>query len=279
MGIPTPEETPFILAHHTIPNAGFEERVRAGALAGYDGIGLNFVGYRQCRESGLTDDEMAAVLNAYDQRILEVEALRGWSASGEARARSDHLVEVAFHLADRFGVPYLQAIGPYEGTLDRAAAEFGLLCDRAADHAMVVGLEFLPWITNIGDLTTARRIVEAAGRSNGGVCIDAWHFIRGDIDWDALAEVPPELVRCVQIDDGTLVPEDPDYLRDCLTNRRIPGQGEFDLERLIRVLDGAGCAAPISVEVISRQLEGLSAIEVAASTLRATRDVLAAART
>lgn len=272
------EDPVLILAHHTIPKAGFEERVRAAALAGYDGIGLNFTGYRQCRDSGLSDDEMAAVLADHDQRILEIEALRGWSASGEARRRSDRLADLAFDLAERFGVPYLQAIGPYEGTLDHAAAEFAALCDRAADHQMVVGLEFLPRISNIADLATARQIVEAAARANGGVCVDAWHFIRGTADWDALADVPPDLVRSVQIDDGTLVPEDPDYLRDTLTNRRVPGQGEFQLERLIRILDGAGCTAPISVEVINRRLEELPAADVATLTLRATRELLAAAR-
>lgn len=272
------QDAPIILAHHTVLHAGFEDRVRAAAAAGYDGIGVNFVGYRAWRDEGLTDDDMDRILAEHGQRILEVEALRGWSADGPDRERSERLVDLAFHLADRFGVPYLQAIGPYSGTVDHAAAEFAALCDRAAEHKMVVGLEFFPQISNIPDVSTARRIVETAARPNCGMCIDAWHFTRGNADWEALAELPPELVACVQIDDGSLVPENPDYLEDCLTNRRIPGSGEFELERLIRTLDAVGCNAPISVEVISRELDAMPAVEVAMLTMKATRDLLTTAR-
>ncbi len=274
----TSAEPVFVLAHFTVATASFAERVQAAAAAGYDGIGLNFIGYLEARDAGVGDDEMSALLDAHGQRILEVEALRGWSAQGVARQRSDRLAELAFHLADRFGVPYLQAIGPYEGTIEHAAAEFGVLCDRAAQHGMVVGLEFLPSISNITDVTTARRIVEAAGRPNGGVCIDAWHFIRGGAPWDALAALPPGIVRCVQLDDGALVPDDDDYLRDCMTNRQIPGDGEFELVRLIRALDEIGCTAPFSIEVINAEMQSRPAVEIAALALAASRGVVGAAR-
>lgn len=278
MNAPARENPSFVLAHHTIPGVGFEERVRAAATAGYDGIGLNFVGYRQYRDDGLSDDDMADVLASHGQRVLEIEALRGWSAQGEAKARSDRLLDLAGHLADRFDVPYLQAIGPYEGTLDQAAASFAALCDRAAEHGMMVGLEFIPHITNIADLATARQIAEGAARPNGGVCVDAWHFHRGRADWDALAAMPANLLLCIQIDDGTLVPEDPDYLSDTLSNRRAPGHGEFELERLIQVLDQVGCTAPVSVEVMNRDMQAMSAAAVATLTLQATRETLAKAR-
>ena len=106
-------------------------------------------------------------------------------------------------MADEFGSRYLQAIGPYEGTsIDQAASGFAGLCDRAAAHDLLVGIEFLPF-TNIQTAAAAWPIVDAAGRPNGGLCIDIWHHKRGAND-DALliAADPPERVFAIQMSDG-----------------------------------------------------------------------------
>ncbi|MGE3620487.1 MAG: sugar phosphate isomerase/epimerase family protein, partial [Acidimicrobiia bacterium] len=213
----------LICCHHTLRDVTFEERVAAAASAGYDAIGINLGAYRQLADEGRTDEELAEVLAAHGQRVHEIEALRNWSHDGEAKERSDALRELAFHIADTFGATYLQAVGPYEGDLAHAAASFAELCDRAADHGMVVGLEFLPSISNIPDVATGRALVEAAGRPNGGLCVDSWHFTRGNPDWDALGDLPGELVKGIQINDGTIEPEAPDYQHDGIANRRQCG--------------------------------------------------------
>lgn len=267
----------LILSHHTMRHAPFDERVAAAAAAGYDGIGINIRAYRELRAAGRSDDELLDILGQHGQQIAEVEALSGWSAAGDQRDRSEAAADVAFHLADVFGVFYLQSVGPYEGSIGDAAKAFAALCDRAADHGLVVGLEFLPF-TNVPDITTALRVVEGADRDNGGICVDSWHFTRGDDDWEALAAMPGDRVLDIQINDGPLVAEHPDYLEDCITNRRLPGEGEFDLVRFIRTLDEAGTTAPVSVEIISAALDELPAAEVAQRSADATRRVLAAAR-
>ena len=274
---PGPGNPPhLVLSHHSVRHASFEERVAAAAAAGFDAVGLNLRAYRQMRAAGTTDADMAEVLDRHGQRLEEVEALAGWAGSPESRARAGTAEELAHHLADTLDVRYLQAIGPYEGGLDDAAEAFAGVCDRAAEHGLVVGLEFLPF-TNIPDVTTALAIVDQAGRPNGGLCVDAWHFFRGTPDWDALAAVPGARVFDLQLDDGTIVAEHPDYLEDTLSNRRLPGEGEFDLVRLLRALDDIGADAPISVEVISTELDALPPAEVAARLVEATHRVLASA--
>ena len=58
-------------------------------------------------------------------------------------------------MADELGCRYLQAVGPYEGTLSEAAEGFGALCDRAGAHGLLVGVEFLPF-TNVARRPTPR---------------------------------------------------------------------------------------------------------------------------
>ncbi|MCZ7528208.1 MAG: sugar phosphate isomerase/epimerase [Acidimicrobiia bacterium] len=267
----------LVLCHHSLLGVDFEDRVAAASAAGFDAVGLNLREYRRLRDEGRTDDELRRTLERHGQWLYEMEALGGWSSSGEERERSRRAEEDFFHMADAFGARYLQAVGPHEGSLDDAAEAFGALCDRAGEHGLVVGLEFLPF-TNIPDVTTALRIVEGADRPNGGICADSWHFTRGTPDWEALERVPGDRVAGVQIDDGPLEPEDDDYLRDCLENRRPPGQGDFDLERFVSILDRIGSTAPIAVEVISVQLQERPAAETARILAESTRALLGAVR-
>jgi sugar phosphate isomerase/epimerase len=213
------------------------------------------------------------VLARHGQRIAELEALGGWSHGGSTGERSRAKAELAFHAADVFGASYLQAVAPYERSLDDAATSFAALCDRAAEHGLAVGLEFLPF-TNIPDVAAARTLVEAAGRPNGGICVDSWHFFRGTPDWDALASLPGDRILDTQLNDGSLVAEHPDYLEDGLRNRRAPGDGQFDLRRFLDVLAATGTSAPISVEVISAELDLLPPVETARRVAEPTRALL-----
>jgi len=55
---------------------------------------------------------------------------------------------------------------------------------------------------------------------------------------------------CVQINDAPAVAEA--NLSDETQHRRLlPGQGDFDLVGLIKVLDEIACSAPIGVEILS----------------------------
>lgn len=270
-------DRPLVLCHHTIRNASFDQRAAAAAAGGYDGLGLSLRVYRKMQTEGLTDSAMHETLARYDQQVVELEALAGWSDGGEAGERSRHMEATAFHLADVFGAGYLQAIGPYAGTLDDAAQAFAALCDRAAEHGLRVGVEFLPF-TNIADAATAATLVELADRPNGGICIDTWHFFRGTSDFDQLAAVPGGRVFDIQLNDGTLAPEHDDYLEDCLWNRRCPGDGEFDLRRFLDTLAASGADAPISAEVISLALDELAPEEAARRVTDTSTSLLAATR-
>jgi sugar phosphate isomerase/epimerase len=67
-------------------------------------------------------------------------------------------------------------------------------------------------------------------------------------------------------------------MEDTSYRRLPPGDGEFDLVGLLRLLDDMGVSAPISVEVMSTELSALAPAEAARRVYRASEATVAHAR-
>ena len=201
-------------------------------------------------DAGEAPGRLRELLDEHDLLLAEIEVVPGLGRDGRGGDDAAEVEATAWRMADAFGCRYLQCIGPAELPPADAARAFGGVCDRAADHGLVVGLEFLPF-TDIVDVHDARRLVEAADRPNGGICVDIWHHERGARDLDAITALPAELVVGVQVNDGARRPADPDYYTDCLANRVPPGEGEFDLVGFIAAVRDTGTTVNWSPEVCS----------------------------
>lgn len=275
----------LLLAHGTLRGASFEERVAAASAAGVPGIGLSVGGYARLRADGWSDSRLRALLDAAGVRLAETEGPMGFSSTGQVRSgvlagrryADPEAERAAFAMADAFGVRHVNVTAAFDGELEHdAAAAFAGLCDRAAEHDLLVALEPMS-CTTIRDVATAVRVVADAGRPNGGLCLDSWHLYRGGHDEEALADVPAELVLVVQLDDGPTRPVDPDYLTDTLHHRQLPGEGELPVRAFLRALEVAGVRAPVSVEVLSDVLDARAPAEAARLVADATRRLLAGA--
>ena len=270
----------LVWSHFSRPRFGdFDGRVAAAAAAGMAGIGLYVFEYARLREEeGRTAAQIRAVLDGHGVVLADVEVIRGWWAIPgdqhvEAHDEARRIEALAWEMADEFGIRYLQAIGPYDCPLEQAAEGFGALCDRAAEHGVLVGIEPLPY-TNIATATDAQAIVRAAGRANGGYCVDIWHHTRGPNGLDEITSLEPERVFAIQMNDGAQTPAVADYKIDCLANRVPPGQGEFDCVGFISALVRMGVTAPISLEVCSTELWDQPADVAAKAAADGMRDVL-----
>ncbi len=270
----------LILSHFSLGRSRpFEERVRAAAEAGFAAMGLFIGEYQRLRAEGARDAALRSVLDHNGKPRVEIEALRGWSATGADQAAYLQTERSVFAMSDALGPGHhVQVIGPYTGTLDDAAEAFAGVCDRAAEHGLAAAIEFLPEMSNIPDAATAMQIVTRAGRANGGICLDCWHHFRGANDDDMLRAIPVERIFTVQFNDGPRRPVDPDYYTDCTRYRDVPGEGEFDLAGFLGLLAESGVRLPLSVEVISTDLLQRPAAEVARRLAGTTRAVVASAR-
>jgi len=156
----------------------------------------------------------------------------------------------------------------------RQSDNFAALCDLAAGFGLRPHLEFMPW-TDARDLSQAIRIVENAGRTNGCVLVDAFHFDRSASRLEDLARLDPARLHYAQLCDvaGPRPDDMAETLRQARNERRFPGDGDCDLLGLLRALPAG---LPLSLEIPTRQLfeQGVGALERARSAIDKTRTLL-----
>ena len=273
----------LVLCSGTLPaGTDFDTRLTAASAAGFAGISLWGRDYAAARDAGRSDADLRAMLGDHGLAVAELDPAWWWlpgaaDLGASLVAHDDRQVfaydeDDLFGIAEVLGARSVNAVDVFGGewSVDDAAESFAALCDRAVERGLLVQLEFLPW-SRIPDVQAAWEVVRRADRPNGGIAVDAWHFVRSGSTLHDLAAVPPDRILGVQLDDGPLAAED-DLVHATLHERRLPGDGEFDLVGLCTAL--AGCPAPIGVEVFSDTLHALDPAEAARRAADATRAVV-----
>jgi len=253
---------------------GLCEAARAG---GFQGVSPWPEQVERARAAGHGDAELRARLTDAGLEIAELDPLLRWLPGEDVPP--GFADEATFYaLADALGARTLNVAQGFGATLDRdrAAEAFAGVCDRAAEHGLLVTLEYLPW-SGIPDAATALGVVELAGRRNGALMVDAWHTFRGPTDAAQLRALPGARIGGVQLCDAPAAAWS-DPVAETLADRRLPGEGDAPLVEWIRVLDAAGLAAPLGVEVFSDALAALPPREVGRRCGEAARAVRARAR-
>jgi len=249
----------------------FRERVAAAEAGGFSGISLWGRDFQVARDEGLGDEDIRLLLADHGLSVGELDPAWWWlPGASDIHIPPAHDPEQIFRysepelfaVAGAVGARSLNAVDVFGGSwsLDQAAAAFAGLCDRAAEHGLLVHLEFLPW-SRIPDLATAWQVVDAADRPNGGLMLDAWHYFRSDPDGALLRSIPGSSILGIQLCDAPETPE-ADPLHATLHERLLPGDGEFPLSTLLADLGETGTAAPVGVEVFSDILSTFSPGEV-----------------
>ena len=164
----------FSLASLTVLELSPPDMVEVAARAGYSHVGLRLVpatpeehhfalvGDHQLRRQTLVRLRDTGI------RVLDVEILRLKPETVVADFESTLAVGA------EFGASELLVAGndPDE---QRLTEHFAELCDLAALYGLHPHLEFMPW-TDARNLQQAVRIVENAGRENGGVPVSYTHL-------------------------------------------------------------------------------------------------------
>lgn len=152
----------------------------------------------------------------------------------------------------------------------RLIANFAALCDLAAPFGLRIDLEFMRW-RDIATPEQAIEVVEGADRANASVLVDALHLMRCGSGVEALADIPPARLRCVQLCDApaTAPHTQADIIAEAREGRLMPGEGALPLIPLLHALP-RGIA--ISVEV---PMPGLTPEERLARAAAAARRIIA----
>jgi len=255
---------PLGLAALTVLELPHHEQVSVAAQAGYSHVGLRLVPVAgQPYNHPFDVVEVEKRLADTGVRVLDVEVFRLTAETClpdfepvMATAARLRATELLVHGADPDAA--------------RLTDTFGRLCDLAARYGLSANLEPMPWV-DVSNLAKAMRILDGAARANSGLLVDAIHFFRAGDSLGALAKVPLNCLRYMQLCDAR--PERPsdmqEIVRQARSDRLFPGEGGLDLHGLLAALPAG---IPISLEIpVAKKMDPL---ERARQALAATRAIL-----
>jgi sugar phosphate isomerase/epimerase len=245
------------------------QRVEAAAAAGYTGLGLvhqdlifnaKAMGYPAMKR--LFDDHRMA--------HIEVEFLGDWFETGEKKPASDRirkdLLEAAHELCAR-DIKCAGEMWADQCDISKMGDAFASVCVDAQKIGTTIAMEILP-MSNVRTLETAKAIVDRAGQSNGGLCLDIWHFVRGGIDFAKIKTLPARMINSVELDDAA-AELNGSLWEDTLFHRLYPGEGSFDCGAFIDAVEQAGYGGVYGVEIINERYRKLPLREQAERSFKA----------
>ena len=253
------------LAALTVLELSPQDQVWAAAQAGYDCVGLRLIPVAGQRYSHrLNIDAIERRLRDTGIRVLDVEVFRLEVGTNVAA------FEPAMAAAQRLGASEILVHGA-DPDSRRMSDTFAKLCELCARYGLCANLEPMPWVA-VSNVPQAKGTLDAAGKENAAVLVDAIHFFRAGDDFRDLQGCR---LRYLQLCDAPAErPADmQELIRQARSDRLLPGEGGLDLRGLVEALPAH---LPISVEVpVARIFDPL---ERARRALAATRAILQARR-
>lgn len=153
------------------------------------------------------------------------------------------------------------------GGIDRAAADFRALGERAARRGLKVGFEALAWGRHISDYRDAWEVVRRANHPNIGLILDSFHIFARGTTLDPIQTIPGDRIFLVQLADA------PQLHLDALSWSRhfrcFPGQGDLPVVDFCDVVARTGYDGAWSLEIFNDQFRAASAKRIAVDGKRA----------
>ena len=244
-------------------SGGLAEKLEAIAAAGFGGVEifeadlLSFNG---------TPRDVARMVEGLGLKILTFQPFRDFEGMPEPqRARTFARAERKFDLMQELGCSQLfvcSNVSPDSlAGLERAAADFHELGERAAKRGIRVGYEALGWGRHIYDYRDAWEVVRRADHPAIGIVLDSFHIFSRRTDLKPLRSIPREKIFLVQLSDAPWL--DMDIMQWSRHFRCFPGQGDFPLADFMAAVADTGYNGPLSLEVFNDEFRAGSPRSVA----------------
>ncbi len=229
------------------------EKLAAIAEAGFSGIEIfeqDFIAHDGSpREVGAMIRDMGLEIYLF-QPFRDFEGL-----PGIARAKAFDRAERKFDLMQELGTDLVLVCSSVDpravGGVDRAAADFHELGERAAKRGLRVGYEALAWGLHVNDHRDAWEIVRRADHANVGLIVDSFHTLARKIDPETIRRIPGDKIFFVQLADAPLI--EMDLLYWSRHFRNMPGEGDLDILSFMRAVMATGYKGPVSLEIFNDQ--------------------------
>ena len=140
------------------------------------------------------------------------------------------------------------------GGIDRLAADFSELGERAAKRGLRVGYEARAWGKHVSDYRDAWEVVRRAGHESIGLILDSFHTLAKQSDIAAIRGIPGNKIFHVQLADAPFIKMDLEYWSRHFRN--MPGEGDLPLLDFMRAVAVTGYNGPLSLEILNDQFRG-----------------------
>jgi sugar phosphate isomerase/epimerase len=262
------------LAHLTVLDATPLELIDAAAAGGFDAAGLRII-------PPMPTDKIVDVIGNESltkelKRQMGATGISIWDIEAVWLTPETNVATLvpALELGERLGAKHLLVVG-HDPDFSRLVDNFAALCDQCARFKLEAALEMMSYV-ELRTLQQANRLLEAAGRDNAHMLIDALHFFRSGAQPSDLSAVNPSVLKYIHLCDAPLAAPPADALRaEGRGGRSYPGQGEFPL---IELLDALPRDIPIAIEAPNQKLAHLPVVERAKLAGEATRQLIQDAR-
>lgn len=250
-------------------SGSLREKLSAIEAAGFDGIEIfeqDFITY-----DGSPRD-VGNMIRDHGLDITLFQPFRDFEGLPEPlRAKAFDRAERKFDLMQDLGTDLVlicSSCHPHSmGGIDRSAADFHALGERAAKRGLRVGYEALCWGTHVNDHRDAWEVVRRADHPNVGIILDSFHTLARKIPTDSIRSIPGDKIFFVQLADAPQI--DMDLLYWSRHFRNMPGEGDLDITGFMRAVMAAGYAGPISLEIFNDQFRSANTKQLAQDGYRA----------
>jgi 4-hydroxyphenylpyruvate dioxygenase len=244
-------------------SGGLAEKLEAIAAAGFVGV--------EIFESDLlsfngTPADVKRLVASLGLRIVTFQPFRDFEGMPEPqRSRTFARAERKFDLMGELGCDLMMIcsnVAPDSlGGIDRAAADFHELGERAKRRGMRVGFEALAWGRHISDYRDSWEVVRRADHPAVGLTLDSFHIFARKTDLKAIRSIPRDKIALVQLADAPWL--DMDVINWSRHFRCFPGQGEFPLLEFMDAVLDTGYQGLLSLEIFNDQFRAGSPRSVA----------------
>ena len=240
------------------------DKLEAIARAGFDGVEIFENDFLAFDGSPADVGKMARNLGL---KITLFQPFRDFEGMPDAlRSRTFDRAERKFDVMQELGTDTVLVCSNVSqaalGGIDRAAADFHELGERAARRGLKVGYEALAWGRYVNDHRDAWEIVRRADHPNVGLILDSFHSLSRKIDINSIRSIPKEKIFIVQLADAPLI--DMDLLYWSRHFRNMPGEGDLPVTAFTEAVASTGYDGYFSLEIFNDQFRGGSTRAIAA---------------
>ena len=244
-------------------SGGLVEKLEAIAAAGFTGV--------EIFESDLlsfngTPKDVARMVASLGLKIVTFQPFRDFEGMPEPqRSRTFARAERKFDLMGELGCDLLMICSNVAtdslGGIDRAAADFHDLGERARKRGIRVGFEALAWGRHISDYRDSWEVVRRADHPAIGLTLDSFHILSRKTDLKAIRSIPGDKIVLVQLADAPWL--EMDVMSWSRHFRCFPGQGDFPLIEFMDSVLATDYNGLLSLEIFNDQFRAGSPRSVA----------------